>query len=277
MALVGGVAHPSSDAVVGVNGLSFKAHYNGDATYLPSDGVVAVDAEQVVVVDGDGHPCGCGASDQASAAAILSAAIGSTVHDKATVSGALTTPTGTVDFTCIRTRLTALGHPGCGDGCGACWWCGASVVGCGCGCEWSVVQGALQRERDLSGLGRCCEPLTPNKLSSQTVTDIHAGAGASDQASAAAILSAAIGSTVHDKAIPPLPFGRAFRRLPAPRRRLPARRSRTRPERPRLLAGQVHGQLPPVPARPVLPDVEPLPGARGGARPRGTGSAPTCA
>ena len=37
--LVGGVAHPSSDAVVGVNGLSFKAHYNGDATYLASDGL----------------------------------------------------------------------------------------------------------------------------------------------------------------------------------------------------------------------------------------------
>ena len=38
MPLVAGVAHPSSTAVVGTSGLAFKAHYDGSATYDPSDG-----------------------------------------------------------------------------------------------------------------------------------------------------------------------------------------------------------------------------------------------
>ena len=110
------------------------------------------------------------------------------------------TPTGTVDFTVYTTRLTAPGRRRLRARMCRLWWCGASVVGCGCWCEWSVVQGALQRGRDLSdpsdGL---CEPLTPEQAASSTATDIHAGAGANDRW-CAAILSAAIGSTVHDSA-----------------------------------------------------------------------------
>src|SRR5207342_481089 len=93
VALVGGVAHPSADAVVGVNGLSFKAHYNGNATYLASDGACEPlsPAKLTPVVTTDVHNAAHGI--------IATAAIGSTVHDKATVSGGLTTPTGTVTFT----------------------------------------------------------------------------------------------------------------------------------------------------------------------------------
>ena len=57
-----------------------------------------------------------GVDDQAGAAAILSAPIGSTVHDKATVSGALTPPTGTVDFTVYTDAVNCTGASVGADG-----------------------------------------------------------------------------------------------------------------------------------------------------------------
>ena len=33
-----GIAHPSNDEILTASGGSFSAHYNGDATYNPSDG-----------------------------------------------------------------------------------------------------------------------------------------------------------------------------------------------------------------------------------------------
>ena len=38
VAVASGIAHPSNDAVVGANGLSFRAHYNGDGNYLEANG-----------------------------------------------------------------------------------------------------------------------------------------------------------------------------------------------------------------------------------------------
>ena len=101
-----------------MNGLSFKAHYSGNGTYLASDGVCEplnpVKLSSSTVTD---IHAGKGSDDQAGAAAILSAPIGSTVHDKATVSGALTPPTGTVDFTVYTDAVNCTGASvGAGSG-----------------------------------------------------------------------------------------------------------------------------------------------------------------
>ena len=110
IALVGGVAHPSSDAVVGVNGLSFKAHYNGNATYNEADGPCEpLEPTKIASQTATQIHAGKGADDQAGAGEITDAAQGSTVHDKAVVSGAQTTPTGTVDFTVFTTAIDCTG------------------------------------------------------------------------------------------------------------------------------------------------------------------------
>ena len=104
VALVGGVADPSESKVVPAGGLSFRAHYDGDAVYEPGDGPCEPLAATKLVptVTTDVH--------DAQHAVITSAAIGSTVHDKATVSGSGPTPTGTVDFTVWLGNTTCSGE-----------------------------------------------------------------------------------------------------------------------------------------------------------------------
>jgi uncharacterized repeat protein (TIGR01451 family) len=92
VALSGGVAHPSEDATVPVGGLSYQAHYLGDDTYNESYGPCEplagdkLDSSTATDVHNADHEV------------VTSAPIGSMVHDKATVSGPLTTPTGDVSF-----------------------------------------------------------------------------------------------------------------------------------------------------------------------------------
>ena len=69
-------------AVVPVGGFSFQAHYNGDDTYNGSTGACEpLTGRQARLVDGDRHP------QRRSRGRSPSAPLGSTVHDKATVSG----------------------------------------------------------------------------------------------------------------------------------------------------------------------------------------------
>src|SRR4029077_16335705 len=95
-----GIAHPRNDETVTIGGNAFKATYSGDGTYNPSTGdceplnATQLSSKTVTVIH-----AGKGADDTTSAAAITSAAIGSTVHDMATVTGSGPTPTGTVTFT----------------------------------------------------------------------------------------------------------------------------------------------------------------------------------
>ncbi len=185
--LVAGVAHPSDTAVVGTTGLSFKAHYNGDDTYLASTS----DCEPLTANKLASNT----ATEIHNAAhnAITSAPIGSTVHDQATVTGALTTPTGTVDFTV---------------------WANTSCDGTGTAAGTAVpLVAGVAHPSDTAVVGTTglsfkahyngddtylastsdCEPLTANKLASNTATEIH-------NAAHNAITSAPIGSTVHDQA-----------------------------------------------------------------------------
>ena len=63
VALVSGVAHPSNDATVPAGGISYIAHYNGDATYTGKDGdCEALTAEKLTptVVTAMSYRCRCG-------------------------------------------------------------------------------------------------------------------------------------------------------------------------------------------------------------------------
>ena len=138
---------------------------------------------------------GSGASDLATAAAITSAPIGSTVHDKATVSGVagFPTPTGDVTFTVYSGNTTCTG---------------TGVAGSPVALSGGVAHPSSDSTVPVTGLSYKahyngdtiyngadgpCEPLTPTKLGSNTTTDVH-------DAAHAVITSAPIGSTVHDKA-----------------------------------------------------------------------------
>ena len=111
VALVSGVAHPSNDATVPAGGLSYMAHYNGDATYTGKDGdCEALTAEKLTPTVVTAIHAGAGAADTAGAGAITSAAIGSTVHDKATVTGgAGYAEQANVDFTVYLGNTTCQG------------------------------------------------------------------------------------------------------------------------------------------------------------------------
>src|SRR5262249_25746751 len=98
---VNGVAHPSADATQSVGGISFTAHYNGSTTYkTATNGCRQHTPTQPDSSVGTDIQAGKGADDAAGAAAVSSAAIGSTVHGPATVTGTVAggTPTGTVTF-----------------------------------------------------------------------------------------------------------------------------------------------------------------------------------
>ncbi len=87
-----GVADPSYTATLTSAGLSYLAHYSGDATYDPADGPC-----EVLVAPG--MPRITTAIHDANNAEVFAAPVGTMVHDTATVTGTLGTPTGTVTFT----------------------------------------------------------------------------------------------------------------------------------------------------------------------------------
>ena len=136
------------------------------------------------------------------AGGVTSVALGSTVHDKATVWGTgAGTPTGKVDFTFFTsndctTGGTAAGtdivldangvaHPSSSEG----------PLGAGTYSFQAIYKGD---ENYKTSTGKC-EPLTVNQADSSTVTEIHSGNPATDIA-AGGVTSVALGATVHDKA-----------------------------------------------------------------------------
>ncbi len=93
VALVSGVAHPSlSEGPLSAGSYSFKALYNGDATYASSTGacepltVTSFTARITTTIHDASH------------ATTTSVVAGSSVHDSARVTGAGPTPTGNVSF-----------------------------------------------------------------------------------------------------------------------------------------------------------------------------------
>jgi uncharacterized repeat protein (TIGR01451 family) len=126
---------------------------------------------------------------------VTSVAAGTTVHDKATVSGALGTPTGTVTFAWF-TNGTCAGEPA--DTSASFDLAGGSVDATtftktpGVGGSFAF-QATYSGDGTYNGSTGACEPLTVTKLASTTVTDIHNG-------SHQVVTSVGAGTTVHDKA-----------------------------------------------------------------------------
>jgi uncharacterized repeat protein (TIGR01451 family) len=194
VALSGGVAHPSNDATVPVGGLSYRARYSGDDTYNPSTGPCEplagdkLDSSTATDVHNADHEV------------VTRAPIGSSVHDKATVSGALTIPTGDVSF---RVYLGNTQCEGAGETAGSVALSGGIAHPSDIA---TVPVGGLSYRAHYNGDDTYnpstgpCEQLAGHKLDSSTLTDIHLGTGNADAADATPITSAPIGSTVHDKA-----------------------------------------------------------------------------
>jgi uncharacterized repeat protein (TIGR01451 family) len=182
-----GVAHPSDSATVPVGGLSYKATYAGDDTYNPSTGPCEsleagkLDSTTTTDVHNADHEV------------ITHAPIGSKVHDKAAVSGALGAPSGNVDF------RVYMGNTQCqGDGVAA----GSVALVNGIAHpsdEATVPVGGLSYQAHYKGDDTYkdsfgpCEPLAGDKLDSSTKTDVH-------NADHEVITSAPLGATVHDQA-----------------------------------------------------------------------------
>src|SRR5437016_161835 len=99
-----GVAHPSaSQGPLSAGSYSFIAHYNGDPNYTATDS--PCEPLEVTALT----PTVATEIHNASHAVVTSVPAGSTVHDKATVSGSFGTPTGTVTFTFFTTSSTCTG------------------------------------------------------------------------------------------------------------------------------------------------------------------------
>ena len=189
VALSGGVAHPSATAVLPVGGLSYKATYAGSDIYNTSTGPCEP------LAAGKLSSTTATTIHDANHGAITHAAIGSTVHDSATVtgSGAGGTPTGNVTFTVYMGNTTCTGEGASAgtvdlDG-GVAHPSDTAAVPAG-GLSYKATYNGSDVYNASTG---DCEPLVGDKLDSTTATTIH-------NAAHGEITHAPIGSTVHDLA-----------------------------------------------------------------------------
>jgi uncharacterized repeat protein (TIGR01451 family) len=186
-ALASGVANSSSVGPVALAGsYSFQASYGGDGNYLPSTGscepfTVTKAASQTIT------------AVQQGGATVTSVALGSSVTDQATVSGAgAGTPTGTVSFT-FFSNATCTGT-GTAAGTGALT---AGVANSGSEGPLSAAgsysfQASYNGDTNYQGSAGTCEPFTVAKAASQTITAVQQGG--------ATVTSVALGSSVTDQA-----------------------------------------------------------------------------
>src|SRR5262249_54419843 len=187
--VVSGVAHPSSsEGPLAAGSYSFSAHYNGDSNYNPSDSA----CEPLTI----GKANSSTSTDIHNAAhqIITSAALGSTVHDSASVSGSPFTPTGGVRFTFFTSGDCTTGGTNLPGGLlsGGSFDNTAQAQGPLAAGSYSF-QARYSGDSNYNPSTSDCEPLTINKANTSTSTDIH-------NAAHQIITSAALGSTVHDSA-----------------------------------------------------------------------------
>ncbi|HEY6197522.1 MAG TPA: hypothetical protein VI231_02840, partial [Candidatus Binatia bacterium] len=191
LALVSGIVDATTFAQTpGVSGsFAFQASYGGDNTYNTKLGpceVLSV-AKIEATVSTDIH--------DASHNVVTSVAAGTTVHDKATVSGAVGTPTGTVTVSWF-TNGTCAGSPA--QTSGALTLASGAVDGTTF-TQTPSTSGSFAFQASYSGDGTYnvklgpCEPLSVGKIDPIVATDIH-------DASHAVIIAALSGTSVHDSA-----------------------------------------------------------------------------
>ncbi|MBI1741719.1 Ig-like domain repeat protein, partial [Candidatus Acetothermia bacterium] len=175
----------SSATTVPNTGLSYMVIYKGDANYNPSAGVceplqpIKLDSSVTTDVHDSSHDV------------ITTAPIGSSVHDKATVSGSGPAPTGTVTFKLysttdctgsFTTQIVTLGSSGMAES--------STTTVPNTGLSYQVTYSG---DANYNPATSTCEPLPAIKLDPTVTTEIH-------NASHAVITSALIGTSVHDKA-----------------------------------------------------------------------------
>ncbi|HLO30005.1 MAG TPA: Ig-like domain repeat protein, partial [Anaerolineales bacterium] len=185
-----GVAHPSSsEGPLAAGSYSFQATYSGDGNYNGSTSP----CEPLTV--GKANTSTSTEIHDATHAAVTSVALGTTVHDSATVSGTgFGTPTGSVTFT-----FYTAGDQCTGSSVAAGTVALASGVAHPSSDEGPLAAGSYSFQATYSGDGNYngstspCEPLTVGKANTSTVTTIH-------DATHNAVTSVALGTTVHDSA-----------------------------------------------------------------------------
>ena len=190
LSLTGGVVDATGFAQgpLSSGSYSFQAVYSGDSTYNSSTG----ECEPLTVsqltpsVATDIH--------DVSHAVVTSVDAGTTVHDKATVSGSFGTPTGTVDFTFYTDNACTQGAASAGSGIAL-----VSGVAHPSSSEGPLTAGSYSFKAHYNGdtnyvaADGPCEPLTVNKVTPSLLTTIH-------DPNHGAVTSVALGSTVHDSA-----------------------------------------------------------------------------
>jgi uncharacterized repeat protein (TIGR01451 family) len=173
----------------------FRSVYSGDANYPDGSFDSGLnECFQVMkatpTVTTDIH-AGSGANDTAGASPITSAAIGSTVHDKATVSGSAGTPAGTVTFTVYSGNTVCSGT---GASAGTITLAGGIAHPSS---DATVPVGGLSYKAHYNGstlydeADGPCESLTATRLTPNVSTDIH-------NAAHQVVTAVEVGSTVHD-------------------------------------------------------------------------------
>ena len=192
--LVGGRASPSTAfGPLGAGQYSFRAHYNGDENYHGAEAAcepLSVDkadtTTSTVVHAGNDHNT-----------AVDAVALGSSVHDSATVSGtAFGPPTGTVTFTWFTERDDCTGASTAAGTVPL--WSGTAHPADSFGplaTGTYSFRAVYNGDANYSASTGPCEPLTVRKATSSTVTAIHR-----DGDHTTAVTSVPLGSSVHDRA-----------------------------------------------------------------------------
>ena len=168
---------------------AFQATYSGDALYNPSTGpcepltVTTVNSSTATVIHDSNHNV------------VTSVSAGTVVHDQATVTGGLGTPTGTVTFSWF-TNGTCAGSPVATSGP---FSLSGGVADGTTFTQTPVLAGSYAFRATYAGDGTYngstgpCEPLTVTEVASTTATDIH-------NAAHQVVTTVPAGTTVHDQA-----------------------------------------------------------------------------
>src|SRR5437016_1368254 len=179
----------SSQAPLAPGSYAFEAYYSGDHNYTatpnPCEALTVTARTPTVATE----------IHNASHAVVTSVPAGSTVHDKATVSGSFGTPTGTVTFTFFTTSSTCTGTSVAS---------GTVTLDASGVAHPSASQGPLSAgsysfiahyngDPNYTATDSPCEPLEVTALTPTALTEIH-------NASHNVVVAVPAGTTVHDKA-----------------------------------------------------------------------------
>jgi uncharacterized repeat protein (TIGR01451 family) len=183
--LAAGIANSNAEGPLTAGSYSFQATYNGDANYLSSTGLCepfTVGTATTTTVT----------TVQLGGAAVTSAPLGSTVTDRATVSGTgAGTPTGTVSFTFFANGTCAGTGTSAGTGTLAAGVTTSSPEGPLTAGSYSF-SATYNGDANYQGSTGACEPLTVPRATTSTVTTV--------QLAGATVTSVPLGSTVTDQA-----------------------------------------------------------------------------